>query len=61
MAYFFRLVLVSNDTEAPRKNKNPAAMRGGGQRDASADREGSSRQSLRWCQISGGKDRIEFL
>lgn len=61
MAYFFRLVLVSNDTEAPRKNKNPAAMRGGGQRDASADRKGSSRQSLRWCQISGGKDRIKFL
>ena len=54
MDYLFKLAVVSNDTEATRKNKNPAAMRGGGQHDASADREGSSRQSLRWCQISGG-------
>ena len=61
MDYLFKLAVVSNDTEATRKNKNPAAMRGGCQHDASADREGSSRQSLRWCQISGGKDRIKFL
>ena len=38
MGYLFRLGVVSNDTEAPRKNKNPAAMRGGGQRDASSGR-----------------------